>query len=292
MTRREKIALRTGSAGATTQKLADFVVRGSKIVKCDPYNPHTWMESSSSDADDNISEKNSDNSSEDNDKEVGEPDSSITPSNNSSFNSTADVKELRRKYLATNPYGKYDDGESDFDGSHLSASDNGGGNGKRRGSGDGNDDGTDSSADHVPHEISIPEVHVPQQDHVPGYYSVAPEEVPIEYIAPEMRMGMGCPKSDVWSLGVVMLVLAALPEFPLLGMEGKLVDIGCSMWTKDRLASAIDSTILENCRSYSPILLTLITQMLQPNVNDRPSSTDVVRILRGMATSLDMNRVD
>ena len=129
---------------------------------------------------------------------------------------------------------------------------------------------------------------------VPGFYATAPDELLFEYMAPEMRVGHGTTKSDVWSLGVVMFAMAALPEYPLLGIEGELVDLGSQLWRKEKtlLPLAIHKAIRENFDGYSPVLVALICSMVSPNPDERPEISSVLLVLRRLLLTLENNDVD
>lgn len=97
----------------------------------------------------------------------------------------------------------------------------------------------------------------------------------MEYMAPEAMNGAASVKSDIWSLGVVMFVLAALPEFPTLPRGGSEVCLNESSWTDIELRRAVITAIGKKSRQYSRTFVELILKMLRRDPNQRPSAAEV-----------------
>jgi serine/threonine protein kinase len=97
----------------------------------------------------------------------------------------------------------------------------------------------------------------------------------MEYMAPEAMIGAATTKSDIWSLGVVMYVLAALPEFPTLLKNGNEVCLNESSWTDAEMRRAIIIAIGKRSRSYSRTFVDLILKMLRRDPSQRPSAAEV-----------------
>ncbi|KAH8605757.1 Protein kinase domain [Trypanosoma vivax] len=108
-----------------------------------------------------------------------------------------------------------------------------------------------------------------------------------EYRAPELTRTSGSPKCDIFSLGVLMFVLATLPEFVMLrNSKGVMSVLSDRDWTSSSLSKAIRDAI--NCRSrgYSEKLIDLIIGMLNHNPSARPGAEEVVEKLTRVMESL------
>lgn len=97
-----------------------------------------------------------------------------------------------------------------------------------------------------------------------------------EYRAPELRSSSGTPKSDMWSLGVVMFVLAALPDFPMLECRGSTITLNSSDWTDALLSQAVRRAIAARNPRYSERFAALICSLLCHDDKKRPSAADTI----------------
>lgn len=85
------------------------------------------------------------------------------------------------------------------------------------------------------------------------------------YIAPELLEGNYCLANDIFSLGITLLELASNVELPA---NGKL-------WQSLR-TGIIPQEILDEMKSLSPELLTIIKSMLEPNPQKRPTVNNLL----------------
>lgn len=77
---------------------------------------------------------------------------------------------------------------------------------------------------------------------------------------------------DIWSLGVVLFVLARLPEYPALEVGGEQRLLNDSVWKSGQiLAQALSQSLRP--LGYSTAFITLVAAMLQHNPAKRPEST-------------------
>lgn len=97
----------------------------------------------------------------------------------------------------------------------------------------------------------------------------------MEYMSPEASGGAATTKSDIWSLGVVMYVLSALPEFVTLPKNGVELFLNESSWTDSEMRRAIILAIGRRSRSYSKTFVELVLKMLRRDPNQRPSAAEV-----------------
>ncbi|CBH10006.1 protein kinase, putative [Trypanosoma brucei gambiense DAL972] len=108
-----------------------------------------------------------------------------------------------------------------------------------------------------------------------------------EYRAPEMADSSGSPKSDIFSFGVLIFVLATLPEFATLrnekGVQSVLSD---SDWTKSSLEKAVSTAIRRRPRKYKDELVNLIVAMLRHDPRERPTAAEVEARLSDIMLSL------
>lgn len=114
----------------------------------------------------------------------------------------------------------------------------------------------------------------------------------MEYMAPEAMSGVATTKSDIWSLGVVMFVLAALPEFPTLPKNGSEVCLNESSWTDAELRRALIASIGARSRNYSKTFVELILKMLRRDPAQRPTAADVIDDITIALESLLLGQVE
>ncbi|CCW59736.1 unnamed protein product [Phytomonas sp. EM1] len=98
-----------------------------------------------------------------------------------------------------------------------------------------------------------------------------------EYRAPELANTTGSTKSDVFSLGVMMFVLATLPEFPCVRSEnGEYMVLSAPEWTPHSLGMVIRREIWQvKNYVYSELFIQLLVNMLTHDPDLRPTSTQV-----------------
>ncbi|KPI82961.1 putative protein kinase [Leptomonas seymouri] len=103
-----------------------------------------------------------------------------------------------------------------------------------------------------------------------------------EYRAPELEKSYGSTKADVFSLGVVMFVLAVLPEFPCVRTEsGDSLVLSAAEWTPKSLERAIQREIRRvRNYAYSTDFINLVVSMLEHQPVDRPTAEAVIRRLQ------------
>lgn len=107
-----------------------------------------------------------------------------------------------------------------------------------------------------------------------------------EYKAPELATSLGSIKADVFSLGVVMFVLATLPDFPFAESPAGPMVLSASDWTPESLEAAIRRDVrkvghkMSKPYSYSEPFTQLLVDMLRHDPIRRPSSTEVSTRLR------------
>lgn len=80
------------------------------------------------------------------------------------------------------------------------------------------------------------------------------------YIAPELMEGNYCLSNDIFSLGITLLELASNVELPANG----------GLWQSLR-TGLVPHEILNEMKSLSPALLSIIISMLEPNPQKRPT---------------------
>ncbi|CBZ23779.1 putative protein kinase [Leishmania mexicana MHOM/GT/2001/U1103] len=99
-----------------------------------------------------------------------------------------------------------------------------------------------------------------------------------EYRAPELEKSHGDTKADVFSLGVVMFVLATLPDFPCVRTDsGEMLVISASKWSPSALKRAIQREIKRVQRyTYSEEFIRLVVAMLVHQPAARPTSGAVI----------------
>ncbi|TPP50650.1 Protein kinase domain family protein [Leishmania donovani] len=99
-----------------------------------------------------------------------------------------------------------------------------------------------------------------------------------EYRAPELEKSHGDTKADVFSLGVVMFVLATLPDFPCVRTDsGEMLVFSASKWSPSSLKRAIQREIRRVQRyTYSEEFIRLVVAMLVHQPAARPTSGAVI----------------
>ncbi|CCW67284.1 unnamed protein product [Phytomonas sp. Hart1] len=102
-----------------------------------------------------------------------------------------------------------------------------------------------------------------------------------EYQAPELVDMVGSTKSDVFSLGVMMFVLATLPEFPCVRSEnGDYMVLSAPEWTPQALGMVIRRELRQvKNHEYSELFIQLLVDMLNHDPAHRPTSTQVCNTL-------------
>ncbi|KAG5490306.1 hypothetical protein JKF63_00426 [Porcisia hertigi] len=105
-----------------------------------------------------------------------------------------------------------------------------------------------------------------------------------EYRAPELEKTHGDTKADVFSLGVVMFVLATLPDFPCVRTDsGEALVLSASEWSPSALERAIQRDIKRVRRyTYSDEFIRLVVSMLVHQPAERPTSESVVHRLQSI----------
>ncbi|KAG5499115.1 hypothetical protein GH5_03819 [Leishmania sp. Ghana 2012 LV757] len=103
-----------------------------------------------------------------------------------------------------------------------------------------------------------------------------------EYRAPELEKSHGDTKADVFSLGVVMFVLATLPDFPCVRTDsGETLVLSSSEWSPLSLERAIQREIKRVKRyTYSQEFICLVVSMLVHEPTARPTSEVVIQRLQ------------
>ncbi|GET90543.1 protein kinase, putative [Leishmania tarentolae] len=99
-----------------------------------------------------------------------------------------------------------------------------------------------------------------------------------EYRAPELEKCHGDTKADVFSLGVVMFVLATLPDFPCVRSDsGEMLVLSASKWSPSSLKRAIQRNVQCVHRyTYSEEFISLVVAMLVHEPTERPTSEAVI----------------
>lgn len=102
------------------------------------------------------------------------------------------------------------------------------------------------------------------------------------YIAPELLEGNYCLANDIFSLGITLLELASNVELPA---NGKL-------WQSLR-TGIIPQEILNEMKSLSPELLSIIKSMLEPDPQKRPTVNSLLNMtyLRHLYLKRKMKRM-
>ncbi|KPA80667.1 putative protein kinase [Leptomonas pyrrhocoris] len=105
-----------------------------------------------------------------------------------------------------------------------------------------------------------------------------------EYRAPELEKSYGDTKADVFSLGVVMFVLATLPDFPCVRtVSGDMLVLSAAEWTPASLERAIQREIKSVRRyTYSDDFRKLVVSMLVHQPAARPTAEDVIHRLQAI----------
>lgn len=100
----------------------------------------------------------------------------------------------------------------------------------------------------------------------------------MEYSSPEaLKYGTVHPKGDVFSLGIVALMAAALMDVPLLPLEGEMTVIAHDGWPPAALDEEVEIAI-RNCNPETHPRLIAITQaMLCHDLGRRPTARDIAR---------------
>ncbi|KAG5473900.1 hypothetical protein LSCM1_04535 [Leishmania martiniquensis] len=103
-----------------------------------------------------------------------------------------------------------------------------------------------------------------------------------EYRAPELEKTHGDTKADVFSLGVVMFVLATLPDFPCVRTDtGEMLVLSSSEWSPLSLQRAIQREIRRvKLYTYSQEFISLVVSMLVHEPAARPTSEVVIQRLQ------------
>lgn len=103
-----------------------------------------------------------------------------------------------------------------------------------------------------------------------------------EYRAPELECSMGDTKADVFSLGVVMFVLATLPDFPCVANDkNEMVVLSAPQWTDESLRRSIYREVKKVRRySYSEEFIQLVISMLIHEPAKRPTAGEVMNRLQ------------
>ncbi|CAJ1010413.1 putative Protein kinase domain/Protein tyrosine kinase [Leishmania naiffi] len=103
-----------------------------------------------------------------------------------------------------------------------------------------------------------------------------------EYRAPELATSCGDTKADVFSLGVVMFVLATLPDFPCVRADsGEALVLSSSEWSPSSLERAIQREIKGvQGYTYSREFIRLVVAMLLHKPAARPTSESVIHRLQ------------
>eukprot|EP00759_Apiculatamorpha_spiralis_P016277 PhF_6_TR22554/c0_g1_i1/m.32078 len=100
-----------------------------------------------------------------------------------------------------------------------------------------------------------------------------------EWAAPEFvqKQSITC-SVDIWSLGVVMFVLARLPDFPALTVGSEIRLLNDKVWASGNiLAQALLAELKP--RGYSNAFITLIAAMTQHSPEKRPNANKLVELI-------------
>eukprot|EP00755_Sulcionema_specki_P023587 Sspe_Gene.79273::Locus_49688_Transcript_3_3_Confidence_0.556_Length_491::g.79273::m.79273 len=103
------------------------------------------------------------------------------------------------------------------------------------------------------------------------------------YMAPEtLHKGAVSVASDIFGLGVVLLVLATLPDFPMLENEGELMLLNSPGWKEDTLERSLRKALA----AYSEVLQDTCVNMLRHDPSARPSADDIEAMANLMVDGL------
>lgn len=108
----------------------------------------------------------------------------------------------------------------------------------------------------------------------------------MEVLAPEAVAGSATLLSDVFSLGLVFLQLAALLDSPMLELDGTPTLLSHKDWQSKRLSDAVKAVVLRASPTTPIAMIGLMCSMLSHDLAARPSAAQVCRTLEDIMEAI------